>query len=135
MGTTDSSDRLELRFPAEPEHVAPARHAVTELARRLGVLDRVVGNIALAVSEAITNAVVHGCSGRDHGEIEVVAHGSADAFTVTVTDDGAGMVPRPDSPGLGLGLPIIAQLTASLDVRSNPAGPGTQLCMTFADAA
>ena len=34
-----------------------------------------------------------------------------DELVVTVTDDGRGMQPRADSPGLGLGLPTIASLT------------------------
>lgn len=126
-----ASDRIELRFLAEPAAVAPARHAVTNLARRIGMSDDSVSNVALAVSEAITNAVLHGYVDRDTGHIEVDARVTTSDLIVTVTDDGGGMIPRPDSPGLGMGLPIIARLTATLDVRSPQAGAGTQLCMTF----
>ena len=122
---------LELRFLAQPNEVAPARHAVTDLARRVGMAEELIANVALAVSEAITNAVLHGYIDRETGFIEVAAHADGPELVVTVTDDGNGMVPRPDSPGLGMGLPIIARLTRAMDVRSPASGVGTQLCMTF----
>ena len=55
----------------------------------------------------------------------------ADELTVVVTDDGRGMQPRADSPGLGLGLPTIGRLAALVDLREPPGG-GTELSMTFA---
>ena len=130
-GAGPEENRLQLRFLAEPTGVAPARHAVTDLARRVGLAEELIANVALAVSEAITNAVLHGYTDRDRGYIEVAAETQGVAFIVTVTDDGNGMVPRPDSPGLGMGLPIIARLTQTMDVRSPESGVGTQLCMTF----
>ena len=51
--------------------------------------------------------------------------------SVVVTDDGRGMQPRADSPGLGLGLPTIASLTTAMDMHSPPGG-GTVITMTFA---
>ena len=50
-------------------------------------------------------------------------------LTLVVADNGQGMVPRPDSPGLGLGLPLIATLTTSLEIGSK--GAGSALRMTF----
>ena len=44
------------------------------------------------------------------------------------------MLPRTDSPGLGLGLPLIAQMTESLEVHDR-AGGGTEIRMAFALAA
>jgi anti-sigma regulatory factor (Ser/Thr protein kinase) len=44
------------------------------------------------------------------------------------------MTPRPDSPGLGLGLPLLAALTERFEVQSRPGG-GTRLCLFFATAA
>jgi len=39
-------------------------------------------------------------------------------LVVTVGDEGHGIVPRPDSPGLGLGLPLIARLTQRCEIES-----------------
>jgi serine/threonine-protein kinase RsbW/stage II sporulation protein AB (anti-sigma F factor) len=44
------------------------------------------------------------------------------------------MVPRPDSPGLGLGLPLIASLTEQLEVGGD-AGAATEVRMVFRVAA
>ena len=44
------------------------------------------------------------------------------------------MLPRTDSPGLGLGLPLIAQMTESLEVHDRSGG-GTEIRMAFALAA
>jgi serine/threonine-protein kinase RsbW len=40
------------------------------------------------------------------------------------------MLPRPDSPGLGLGLPLIATLADSLELGSGK-GERTEVRMTF----
>jgi PAS domain S-box-containing protein len=42
------------------------------------------------------------------------------------------MQPRADSPGLGMGLPTIGQLTTSVDIREGPRGAGTEVRMRFA---
>ena len=47
-----------------------------------------------------------------------------------VLHDGGGLAPRPDSPGAGLGLPLMAQLTDDLDVKRRPDG-GTRVAMAW----
>jgi serine/threonine-protein kinase RsbW len=51
-------------------------------------------------------------------------------LTVVVHDEGRGMLPRPDSPGLGLGLPLIATLAESLELGTGP-DERTEVRMTF----
>lgn len=61
-----------MSVPGTPEAVAEIRSAVCQFAQSHGFLDEKVEAIKLAVSEAATNAVLHGYS--DHaGEITVVA--------------------------------------------------------------
>jgi serine/threonine-protein kinase RsbW len=43
----------------------------------------------------------------------------------------SGMRPRPDSPGLGLGMPLISDLATSLEVADSDGDAGTLLRMTF----
>jgi serine/threonine-protein kinase RsbW/stage II sporulation protein AB (anti-sigma F factor) len=47
-----------------------------------------------------------------------------------VRDEGKGIVPRPDSPGLGLGLPLIATLTESLEL-GRATDDRTEVAMVF----
>ena len=88
--------------------------------------------VALAASEAATNVVVHAYRERGaQGTIEVTAAVAADELWVIVTDTGHGLRPRPDSPGLGLGLAIIAQTADGVDLV-RPAAGGLELRMRFA---
>jgi serine/threonine-protein kinase RsbW/stage II sporulation protein AB (anti-sigma F factor) len=52
-------------------------------------------------------------------------------LAVVVRDHGRGMTPRADSPGLGVGLPLIASLAETLEL-TNGADGGTEVRMTFA---
>ena len=117
--------------PAVAENVAPIRHAVVDLAARSGADDGVRTDLALAVGEACANVVVHAYPPGDVGPLVVQATISDSEIVVTVVDQGQGMTPRPDSPGLGLGLPLIANLSDRLEIQEGPDGVGTQLEMCF----
>jgi len=119
---------MDLRAPAQPSSVASLRRAAIAFATRHGVEDPHV--VGLAVSEAVTNVVLHAYSGQTPGEVRVVACAEAERLVVVVRDWGAGMRPRPDSPGLGLGLPTIATLASAFNVEAAE-GAGTLLRMHF----
>jgi anti-sigma regulatory factor (Ser/Thr protein kinase) len=121
----------EFTFEAESASVPRARHAVTGRARELGVPPALLGSIALAVSEACTNVVLHAY--REHaktGSFKVGVDREHDSLRISVRDDGLGMRPRADSPGLGLGLPIIATTADSFAIEPCDSG-GTELRMGF----
>jgi serine/threonine-protein kinase RsbW len=119
--------------PAVAESVAPLRHAVVDLAASAGADEKVRTDLALAVGEACANVVVHAYPPGDIGPLIVHAELAGEReIIVTVIDQGQGMTPRPDSPGLGLGLPLIANLSDRLEIQEGPQGVGTQLEMVFA---
>lgn len=121
--------------PAVPASVAQLRRAVAGFARALGAAEDVVAAMQLAVSEATSNAVLHAYVDRpEPGTLSVTATHEGDTICVVVCDDGAGMKPRPDSPGLGVGLPLMTQMTQKLEFRAGPGG-GTEVAMRFALAA
>ena len=64
------------------------------------------------------------------GTLDVSATVAGDELWVIITDIGLGLRPRPDSPGLGLGLAIIAQLADGVDLV-RPAEGGLELRMRF----
>src|SRR3954451_10040311 len=127
MSATKS--RFEMRVPAEAQHVGDLRQAVVEFAQALGFDD--TGPIAIAVSEAITNAIVHAYRDCDPGDVRVVACKEGARLVIVVRDYGDGMMPRHDSPGLGLGLPLITTMATDLQIEA-AAGGGTLLRMHFA---
>ena len=105
--------------------------ACATFARERGVTDALLIDLALAVTEAVTNAVVHAFIEREPGSVWTRIEAAPDELVVVVTDNGRGMQPRADSPGLGLGLPTIASLTTAMDMHAPPGG-GTVMTMTFA---
>jgi anti-sigma regulatory factor (Ser/Thr protein kinase) len=118
--------------PAVPQSVSLLRHAVSRYARSHGAGADVVASLELAVSEAMSNAVVHAFIDRpEPGSLTVSADRDGDMLIVHVVDDGSGMRPRPDSPGLGVGVPLMTRVTQSLEFREAHDG-GTGVAMRFA---
>ena len=105
------------------------RREVSAFAGRSGMGADGVGDVQLAVSEAATNAVVHAYR-ESEGHLHVRAHVEGMELIVVVVDTGSGIAPRPDSPGLGLGMPLMASVTTRFQVVSQ--GKGTEVHMAFA---
>jgi serine/threonine-protein kinase RsbW/stage II sporulation protein AB (anti-sigma F factor) len=123
---------IEQRYPATAEAVPMIRHAIVELAARLGADVEHRTGIALAVTEGCANVVVHAYdSASEQGEMLVRARGDGEGLDVVVTDEGSGVVPREDSPGLGLGIQLMSELAESVDFRTAPGGRGTELHLHF----
>lgn len=121
---------LQLQLAAEATSVGRARHAVSDFAGEVGADPDAV---AVAVSEAVTNAVVHAYP-RDRkggeGEIRVEATINGTHMVVLVSDGGHGIRPNPDSPGLGYGLALVASLADEIAIADSPEG-GTAVRMRF----
>jgi anti-sigma regulatory factor (Ser/Thr protein kinase) len=128
----DEIERLELRTQATPAAVPGVRRAVVDFAELHGV--GIAPDVALAVSEAITNAVLHAYRDDGPGPMRVVACAEPHRLVVVVRDYGCGMSPHPDSPGLGLGLAVIGRLATELTIeRPDDDEGGTRLRMCFAN--
>jgi serine/threonine-protein kinase RsbW len=121
---------LQESFPVAAETVRTGRRRACDFALEHGASDRQAADVALAVSEALTNAVLHsGAAVPDGLELHLTCEDSE--LTVAVRDHGRGVRPRLDSPGAGLGLPIIASLARRLEIR-RPQDGGTEVRMVFA---
>jgi serine/threonine-protein kinase RsbW len=120
---------VQLTLPARAENVAVVRHALGGLGEALELDPQLLSDVKLAVTEACTNVVVH-AYGEGDGPMEIAATVEGDVLRVTVRDEGVGILPRPDSPGLGLGLPLIATLTESLELGRAP-DERTEVAMVF----
>ncbi len=127
-----NSSGFELELAAMADNVPLVRHALRGLLEATGVPDDRLADITLAVTEACANAVLH-AYGDGTGSFEVSAWLAKNGteLAVSVRDHGSGMTPRVDSPGLGVGLPVMAAIADSLEIDT-PADSGTLVQMTFA---
>jgi serine/threonine-protein kinase RsbW/stage II sporulation protein AB (anti-sigma F factor) len=121
-------ERLELRLDALPQSVGEARQGVVAFSERHGLARR--DDVALAVTEAVTNAVVHAYRGGERGHVRVVACARDDGLLVVVRDYGCGMQPNPGSPGAGLGLAVIGALADEMNIERPDEG-GTRIRIRF----
>jgi serine/threonine-protein kinase RsbW len=120
-----------LVMPARPEGVGVVRQALAGLADALDFDPTVLADMKMAVTEACTNVVVHAYD--DEGMLEVEMLAGEEGLTIVVRDHGSGIQPRParhGAPALGLGLPLIAALSDSFELRGST-GMGTEVRMTF----
>ena len=126
-----SLDRAGRSYPAQPPQVAVIRRAVSAIAKRGGADLETLIRLELAVSEAATNVVLHAYRAPSAaGRIDVTARVEDVTLEVTVRDHGCGMAPRPDSPGMGLGLSLMASESDRFEVRSADGG-GTRVLLRF----
>ncbi|MGE5560071.1 MAG: anti-sigma F factor [Chloroflexota bacterium] len=127
---------LRLEFPALPANVALARVCVAVFASQLDPDVTDLDDVKLAVSEAVTNAVVHAYQGGQ-GMVRIIATMSGDSLTVVVEDDGRGIADvaqarqpsfSTDPDRMGLGFAFMDSSMDEVDVNSAP-GQGTRVTL------
>jgi len=133
--TRQGGDQLDLYLDAVPVSVPAARRAATGWAAAAGARGLDLERIGLAVSEAVTNAVVHAYSSESPGEgtagqVHLMGGSRPGELTILVADQGCGIGRALASPGLGLGLAVIDESCDALTLRSRP-GRGIRLEMGF----
>ena len=116
-----------------------ARVAVAVFASRLDPTLEELDDIKTAVSEAVTNAVIHGYQNGE-GTLEICARAQADGlFTVTVKDTGIGIADikkamepmfttAPEGERSGMGFSFMEAFMDQVEVVSAP-GKGTAVTM------
>jgi anti-sigma regulatory factor (Ser/Thr protein kinase) len=128
----NSVPRFRAQYAADASCVGVIRGEVTAVARELGIQGAELGDVALAVSEAAANAVVHGSGGHDDPYVGLRVDVGDLEMLVTISDEGDGLQPRlmgKGETGIGAGLAIIAALTGRLDLRTG--SEGTDVRLTF----
>lgn len=134
-------NEVKMTFSALSQNEAFARFAVTSLITPLNPTVEELADLRTAVSEAVTNAIIHGYRGREGGEVRLhIKLMPNRKIVIRVSDDGVGIadVSRameplyttdPDGERGGMGFAIMKSFTDRLTVRSVP-GRGTTVTMT-----
>jgi serine/threonine-protein kinase RsbW len=142
MSSDSSDDRewqdlLDFFMPADAKAIAEATDAISETLTRLEVPEEKRLEVALAVQEALANAVVHGCENNPSKQVRCQLQcDSQGGILVTITDPGPGFNPLsltdPRQPGKlyaehGRGVSLIRQLMD--EVHFQRASAGNQIMM------
>jgi stage II sporulation protein AB (anti-sigma F factor) len=131
-------NRVKIEFSSKSQNEGFARVAVAAFASQLDPTIEEISDVKTAVSEAVTNAIIHGYdSEEDMITIEAIIDGNE--LTVIVQDSGKGIddlelamqplyTSRPDLERSGMGFTVMETFMDSLEVKSDK-GRGTSIIM------
>jgi anti-sigma regulatory factor (Ser/Thr protein kinase) len=120
---------LSETYEARPVSVAEGRAALADFAAKVGATPSQIDAVRLAASEAMTNAVLHAYRGSA-GLIHVNAAVASGELWILISDDGCGLEPPADRPGLGLGMGLMSQVSDDFTVVA-PSTGGTEVRIRF----
>ena len=124
-------NKIEIRFKSLPENEAFARTCVSAFCLQLNPTLDEIGDIKTAVSEAVTNCVVHAYPNKV-GEIVMELLRDEDKIHISIKDTGVGIdniekaltpfyTTKPDEERSGMGFTVMDSFMDSLEVKHNGA--------------
>lgn len=131
-------NEMEARFLSLPQNESFARLLIAAFAAQLSPTVSELADVKTAVSEAVTNAIVHGYEGT-RGIVTIRAQIDGTLLTIEIIDKGRGIadVPQamepfftthPEQERSGMGFAVMQTFMDDLSVVSTP-GQGTSVRM------
>ena len=122
-------NQIEIKFKSLPENEAFARTCVSAFCLQLNPTLDEIGDIKTAVSEAVTNCVVHAYPNKV-GEITMILSREQDKIHISIKDCGVGIdnieqaltpfyTTKPDEERSGMGFTVMDSFMDSLTVKNN----------------
>ena len=132
-------NNIKTSFVSIPENESLARVICASFMSQLDPTIEELTDVKTAVSEAVTNAIVHGYSGRSDGVVYMDCNIENMVMTVEIRDSGKGiediekaMEPMytscPEAERSGMGFTVMETFMDSVTVNSLP-GVGTKIVM------
>lgn len=129
---------MKIEFQSKSQNEGFARVAVAAFVSQLDPTIEEITDVKTAVSEAVTNAIIHGYGGED-GIVKIEARIEGPELTIIVSDEGIGIddielamqplyTSRPDLERSGMGFTVMETFMDSLEVISEK-GKGTNIIM------
>lgn len=134
-------NEMSLILDSNSKNEGLARVCVTAFAAQLDPLIADITDIKTAISEAVTNAIIHGYDGmQEKGKIYVNCKYRNDEIYIEVKDTGKGIkdieeareplyTSKPDMERSGMGFTVMENFMDSIEVLSEE-GKGTTIIMT-----
>ena len=134
----ENTNEMTIIFDSRPTNEALARVAVASFCTQLNPTLEEVSDLKTAVSEAVTNCIIHGYEGEVH-KIQVDCRLSGQELTVDVIDHGGGIADiqkamepmfttKPDKDRSGMGFTFMEAFMDEVLVESE-VGRGTTVHM------
>ncbi|MDR0903387.1 MAG: anti-sigma F factor [Ruminococcus sp.] len=125
-----NKNEMKLIFPSNPENERLARIAVSAFISELGPTIAEIAEIKTAVSEAVTNCIVHAYREKP-GMITLTVKATSSKVHIRITDRGCGIddvkrameplyTSRPEEERAGLGFAVMESFTDRMTVKSAP---------------
>ena len=132
------NNQMVVEFDSVSKNESFARVVVAAFVARLNPTLEEIADIKTAVSEAVTNSIIHGYENGD-GRIRIETYIVEDTVTVIVTDYGVGIADiekamepmytsKPELERSGMGFAFMEAFMDELEVESAP-GKGTTVWM------
>lgn len=133
-----SHNRMKIEFLSKSENESFARVAVAAFVSQLDPTIEEITDIKTAVSEAVTNSIIHGYGNKD-GVVTIESEINDGEISIIVEDEGVGIsdlelamqplyTSRPDLERSGMGFTVMETFMDNLKVESI-GGKGTKIIM------
>lgn len=127
--TMDRINYMSVTFPAKSENESLARVLASSMAAQLDPTLEEMSDLRTAVSEAVTNSIIHGYKQDSSKEIEMICELYKNYIVVTVIDHGCGIediqlarkplyTTAPELERSGMGFTIMESFSDELNVES-----------------
>ncbi|MGI6684869.1 MAG: anti-sigma F factor [Bacillota bacterium] len=129
---------VKIQFNSLPENVSLARVLVATIAAQLDMTISDLDELKVAVSEAVSNAIIHGYENDPENIVELEVECYQDKLIITVSDYGVGIADveealqpsfTTDNERMGLGFVFMQSFMDKLEVKSEP-NMGTKVIMS-----
>ncbi|HKL39955.1 MAG TPA: ATP-binding protein [Cryomorphaceae bacterium] len=102
MNTTQSAKMETIEFASKGENITIIERLIDDLCEKYHIQEEHYGNILIALTEAVNNAIYHGNKQDPDKNVVVKYHADEDEFRFIIEDEGPGFdyenVPDPTSP-------------------------------------
>ncbi|OOM06673.1 anti-sigma F factor [Clostridium saccharobutylicum] len=132
-----SDNKMSVEFVSKSQNEGFARVAVAAFVAQLDPTIDEISDVKTAISEAVTNSIIHGYENREDGIIRIEAHIHDNEVTIAIIDKGIGIedigkameplyTSRPDLERSGMGFTVMETFMDKLSVESEK-GVGTKV--------
>lgn len=132
-------NEMKLEFISKAKNEAFARVTVAAFASQLDPTIEELADIKTAVSEAVTNCIIHGYENKQ-GIVKIVGHLTRDEILLEISDQGKGIeniamakeplyTTRPNLERSGMGFTIMESFMDTMEIESI-VGLGTKITMS-----